>query len=167
MSSLQHGWLYSPPSRQIRVSFDHSWGGDFYKDSPVSAAENGQWTFLHAHPSGAAKGSASAVIHRTAENDDIFIGWQTSWNASRPSCWTESKARDHWWKTVSASYMLYLLDSKAGSRKESVRYGYKASCFIVLGALVKLHGHDRFSAQITIQIGGSKTSSCVEIIEKV
>ncbi|KAF8550539.1 hypothetical protein OG21DRAFT_1513869 [Imleria badia] len=138
--------FYNASGDRIRVNFDHSWRGSFYKDSPPSTVENGQWTtFIHVHPSGSAKGSAGAVIYRTIADTDIFIGWQNPWNtAYDPTCWTESQAKDHWWNVGSESYMLYLLDDKAGRRKDADGYGYK----------------------VNVQIGGSTTSTCAATIEK-
>jgi hypothetical protein len=121
--------FYNASGDQIKVNFDHSWRGSFYKDSPPSTVENGQWTtFIHVHPGGSAKGSAGAVIYRTAADTDIFIGWQNPWNtAYDPTCWTESQEKNHWWGVGSESFMLHLLDDKAGSRKDADGHGYKAS----------------------------------------
>ncbi|KAI9566173.1 hypothetical protein HD554DRAFT_2040409 [Boletus coccyginus] len=111
--------FYNASGDQIKVNFDNSWRGSFYKDAPATTVENGQWTtFIHVHPTSQAVGSAGAVIYRTAGNNDIFIGWQNPWNtAYEPTCLTESQGKDHWWN-------------------------------------------------VTVDIGGSTTSSCVATIEK-
>ncbi|KAI5993777.1 hypothetical protein F5J12DRAFT_421798 [Pisolithus orientalis] len=139
--------FYNASGDPIKVNFDHSWRGSFYKDSPPSVVENGQWTtFIHVHPTAQAVGSAGAVIYRTTENTDIFIGWQNPWNtAYDPTCWAESKEKDHWWAVGSESYMLHLLDDKANNRHEDSEYGYKVS----------------------VQIGSSTTSECIAMIEKI
>jgi hypothetical protein len=138
--------FYNASGDTIKVNFDHSWRGSFYKDAPSSTVANGQWTtFIHVHPSSSAKGSCGAVIYRTAADSDIFIGWQNPWNTSYdPTCLVESQAKDHWWNVGSESYMLYLLDDKSGNRSDYNSYGYK----------------------VTASIGGSTTSTYVVVIEK-
>lgn len=113
--------IYNASGDRIRIKFDHSWRGYFYKESPVSTVENGQWTtFVHVHPTYQPCGNAGAVIYGTAVDSDIFLGWQNPFHpAYNPTCWAEEmgmgkeEGKRDWWNANSQANMLQLLDYKA------------------------------------------------------
>ncbi|KDQ07797.1 hypothetical protein BOTBODRAFT_192159 [Botryobasidium botryosum FD-172 SS1] len=94
--------VYNASGDRITLQDEHSWRGSFYGGPPESFIENGQWgVFLHVKPTGAAVGSAGAVVYRTAGSADIF------------------------WDTGSKDAMLALLDDKAGPTFRDSNAGYK------------------------------------------
>lgn len=72
--------VYNASGDPLTIYLHESWRGSFYKNSPPTVVQNGQWiTFFHVHPMGAAEGSRGAVVYRTAADSNIFIGWQNPW----------------------------------------------------------------------------------------
>ncbi|KAF8545539.1 hypothetical protein OG21DRAFT_1518593 [Imleria badia] len=139
--------IYNASGDQLTVNFNYSWRGYFHKDSPALTIENGQWTvFIHVQTKYIPRGSAGAVVYRTAERDDIFLGWQTPFHPSYyPACVAEVKEKNsQWWDSDSQERMLQRLYYGAADRCNVEGKGYK----------------------IDIQIGNSTTSFCVATIQK-
>ncbi|KDQ07793.1 hypothetical protein BOTBODRAFT_48552 [Botryobasidium botryosum FD-172 SS1] len=127
VSTLVH--VYNASGDRITLQGEHSWRGSFYGGPPESFIENGQWgVFLHVKPTGAAVGSAGAVIYRTAGSADIFVGWQNPWNTMyQPTCHGEASSRGWWWDKTTKDHMLSVLDDEATSTFLRSGSGYTVS----------------------------------------
>lgn len=121
--------VYNATGDTITCHDTQSWKGHFYKQSPENSFENGQWSiFMHVKPSVLPEGCTGAVIYRTKQHADVFLGWQNPWTPGYDtSCWAECRAWDHWWGTGSKSFMEHLLYDKARSTHEDSSNGYKAN----------------------------------------
>lgn len=102
------------------------WRG-YFNTNPDVIIENGQWSgFLHVKTTGAATGSCGAVIYRTPNNTDVFVGWQSPWDAAtyNPSCYAESRGAGHWWANGSKGFMQSKVDNGPLSKTDT-GLGYK------------------------------------------
>ncbi|TDL14256.1 hypothetical protein BD410DRAFT_809876 [Rickenella mellea] len=139
--------VYNASGDRIKVHFTRSWKGGFYKGSPEEIIENGRWSaFVHVKRSILAAGCTGAVVYRTAADTDVMVSWQCPWAiGSKPTCYAESRAKDHWFNTVSDEFAESVLYGLAGNRNTHTEAGY----------------------EVAISIGESASSYCDAIIRKV
>ncbi|TDL14262.1 hypothetical protein BD410DRAFT_846202 [Rickenella mellea] len=121
--------VYNASGDRIKVHFTHSWKGGFYKDAPEEFVENRQWAaFMHVKLAAAAKGCTGAVVYRTAADTDVMVSWQCPRAAgSDPTCWAESRAKDHWRNTVTPEFAESVLYGLAKNRNIFTEAGYEVA----------------------------------------
>ncbi|KAJ7056049.1 hypothetical protein C8F01DRAFT_375671 [Mycena amicta] len=86
---------------------------------------NGCWTvFIHVKTSGAAVGSAGAVVYKHPSGQEFFAGWQNPWSRGSSQVWAETFHNGHWWGVASKDLMIHLLDKHDGQRHEHTYGGY-------------------------------------------
>ncbi|KAI5001296.1 hypothetical protein ZWY2020_025946 [Hordeum vulgare] len=73
--------LYNATGATLNFAKYNDWHGHIYDTPYPSDIQNGQWgAFLHVHPSGAAAGSAGAVVYRSKiPSSSSSCDWLFSW----------------------------------------------------------------------------------------
>ncbi|KAI5001283.1 hypothetical protein ZWY2020_025933 [Hordeum vulgare] len=141
--------IYNATGATLSLAKYNDWHGHIYDTPYPSDIQNGQWgAFLHVHPSGAAVGSAGAVVYRTKiPSSTRSCDWLFSWTVpyiGDNGVYTEIREEGRYPNVGSWGYIYGVKLANSNLNSTDKNYGYVSKTNIGEGSTMNARGVFQF-----------------------